>query len=180
LPDPCDHGSVVAGAHHVGEGHERRHEIVVLADRQLEERPVGVRDAHRLGLRPVGARVAEEPDVHARRRKPPAAELASAIGVGERHDDRVALLYLCDPRPYVLDDAYGLVAHAGSGLAALHLVVRVEVAAADAGTGDPDDGVGRIYYRGVWHVLDADVSGAEHNGCLHGTSSSMRWISLYC
>src|SRR5918992_922448 len=100
--------------------------------------PGGGGAAHRLGLRPVVARVAEEPDVDARRREPLAAELAGAVGVGERHDNQVALLDLRDLRSDVLDDAYGLVAHRLAGLARLHRVVRPEVAAADAGAGDAD------------------------------------------
>ncbi len=59
--NPGDHRRVVAGAHHVRERQQGRHQRVVLADRQLEERPVGVWDAHRLGLHPVVARVAESP-----------------------------------------------------------------------------------------------------------------------
>ena len=51
---PRDDGGVVAGAHHVGEREQRRHQRVVLADRQDVERAVGERDAQRLGLRAVG------------------------------------------------------------------------------------------------------------------------------
>jgi hypothetical protein len=43
-------GGVVAGAHHVSECEQRRHERVVLADRQYDERPVCLRDAYRLAL----------------------------------------------------------------------------------------------------------------------------------
>jgi hypothetical protein len=89
--------------------------------------------------------------------------------VGERHDDQVALLYLRDLRSDVLDDAYGLVAHRLAGLAWLHLMVRMEIAAADAGAGDADQRVGRLDDRGVGDVLDADVSGLVHNGCAHGS-----------
>lgn len=130
--DPGDHRRVVARPYHVREGQQGRHQRVVLADRQRIQRAVGQRYAHRLGLRPVIARVAEEADVHARGRQTLAAERAGAVGVRERHDDEVALLDLRDLRSDVLDHADGLMAHASAGLAARHLVVRMEVAAADA------------------------------------------------
>ena len=38
-------GRMMARAHHVRQREERRHERVVLADRQDEERPIGLRDA---------------------------------------------------------------------------------------------------------------------------------------
>ena len=52
-PDPRRERRVVAGAHHVGERQQRRHQRVVLADRQHDERPVRLRNAHRLALAAV-------------------------------------------------------------------------------------------------------------------------------
>ena len=81
---------VVAGAHHVGEREQRRHQRVVLADRQRDERAVGQRDAHRLALAAVDAVAAPEAAVDAGGVQPLVAEVAGAVGEGERRDDEVA------------------------------------------------------------------------------------------
>ena len=44
---------VVARPHHVGEREQRRHQRVVAADREHDQRAVGLRDAHRLALAAV-------------------------------------------------------------------------------------------------------------------------------
>jgi hypothetical protein len=49
-PDLGRDGGVVPGAHHVSEREQRRHERVVLADRERNERAVCLRDAYRLAL----------------------------------------------------------------------------------------------------------------------------------
>ena len=54
--DPRGTGGVVAGAHHVGEREQRRHQRVVLADREDDERPVRLGDAHGFSLAAVHAR----------------------------------------------------------------------------------------------------------------------------
>ena len=105
----------------------------------------------------------------ARRVKPLVAELATAVGVRERHDDHIPGLHGAHVGADRLDDADGLVPHAAAGLAPVHRVVRPEVAAADAGAGDRDEGVGRLDQAGVGDVLDTDVAGAEHDGCTHGS-----------
>ena len=53
------------------------------------------------------------------------------------------------------------------GLRALHRRIRPEVAAADAGAGDADDGIGRFFDRRVGDVLDADVAGGVHHSRSH-------------
>jgi hypothetical protein len=67
-----------------------------------------------------------------------------------------------------LDDADELVAHAVAGLAGLHLLVGPEVAAADAGPGNGNEGVGRRNDPGVGELLDTDVAGTIHNSRAHG------------
>jgi hypothetical protein len=52
-PDLGRDGGVVPGAHHVSECEQRRHERVVLADWQRNERAVCLRDAYRLALAAV-------------------------------------------------------------------------------------------------------------------------------
>ena len=72
----------------------------------------------------------------------------------------------------VLDDADELVAHPAAGLGRLQSIVRPEIAAADAGAGDADEGVGRLLDGGVGDVLDPNVAGAEHDCCSHVAHSS--------
>ena len=135
---------MVAGAHHVGEREQRRHQRVVLADRQRVERAVGVGDAQRLGLRAVEAgAVAEEAAVHAGGVQALVAEHAGAVRRSERHDDHVAALDRPDVAADVLDDADRLMAHPLAGRRR-PAVVGPQVAAADAGAGDADDRVGRL------------------------------------
>ena len=85
-----------------------------------DERAVGQRDAHRLALTAVELVAAPEAAVQAGRLQALAAELAGAVGPGERRDDEVAGL----DRPHVgadvLDDADELVPHAAAGLGRLH------------------------------------------------------------
>ncbi len=68
-----------------------------------------------------------------------------AVRVRERHDDHIADLHRADVGADGLDDTYGLMSHAAAGLVVFHRVVRPEIAAADAGAGDFDQGIGRLY-----------------------------------
>lgn len=86
----------------------------------------------------------------------------------EGGDDQVARPDGADIGANRLDNADKLVAHAVANLAGLHLLVRPEVAAADAGASDPDEGVGRLNDAGVRDSLDTDVAGTIHNRCTHG------------
>jgi hypothetical protein len=65
---------VMAGAHHVREGEQRRHQFVVLGDRQHDERAVCLRDANRFALASVDTVSAVPAAVQARRVQPFAAE----------------------------------------------------------------------------------------------------------
>ena len=89
---------MVTRSHHVGERQQRRHERVVLADRQHDERAVRERDAHRFALRAVDAVPAPEAAVDARGLQSFMAEDARAVGVRERRDDDVARLSPCGRR----------------------------------------------------------------------------------
>jgi hypothetical protein len=85
----------------------------------------------------------------------------------KRRDDEVA----GPDGPHVeadgLDDADEFVAHPAAGLGALHLVVRPEVAAADARAGDAQERVGGFDEPGVPNALDADVARAVHDCRFH-------------
>jgi hypothetical protein len=74
---------------------------------------------------------------------------------------------LVDIAADLLDGAYRFMAHALPGLARGHVVVRPQVAAADAGADDADDRIGRVEDGRVGDVLDADVAGAVHDNCSH-------------
>jgi hypothetical protein len=160
-------GGVVAGAQHVGERQQRRHQRVVLADRQRVQRPVGVRDSHRLSLRGAAAVAVEEAAVNAGGVQTLATEGARAVGERERHHHKVPRFDRTDVCADVLDDADRLVAHRAPGLGALQVSVRPQIAAADAGAGDAHDRVGRIDDRRIGHVLDANVAGGVHEGGSH-------------
>ena len=95
LPGPTSRSDrgVVAGAHHVGQRQQRRHQRVVLADRRAGRacrRPSGMRSAS--AWAPSIAAVAEEAAVDAGGLQPLLAEHAGAVGERERHDDDVAAL----------------------------------------------------------------------------------------
>lgn len=52
------------------------------------------------------------------------AELAGAIGVSERHHDKVTFLHLSHVGPNSLDDANRLVAHGAASLSRRQVFVR--------------------------------------------------------
>ena len=165
--NPRVQSCVVARAHHVGEGEQRRHQRVVLVDRKSDERAVGLRDAHGLALAAVDVVGAVPAAVEASGMEPFPAEDAGAVRVEERRHDEVAGLQGADVGADGIDDADELVAHPPTGLVVLHLVVRPEIAAADAGAGDTDERVGRLDEVGVGDVLDPNIACAEHDSCTH-------------
>ena len=93
------------------------------------------------------------------------AEGARTVGPDERCDDHVAGVECADVGADGLDGADELVPHTAAGLVALHRLVRPEIAAADRGAGDGDEGVGRLDQAGIRDGLDADVTGAVHHSC---------------
>src|SRR5829696_816559 len=76
----------------VREREQRRQQRVVLAGRDRVERPVGVGDAHGLGLGCAEAVAVEEAAVHAGRMQSLAAEGAGAVAERKRHHDEVTWL----------------------------------------------------------------------------------------
>src|SRR5207253_949722 len=90
--------------------------------------------------------------------------------VRERHDDEIARFDGADVCPNRFDDADGLVPHDTACVAWLHRLERPEVASADAGTRDGDEGVGWFDYAGVRDVLYSDVASAIHDSCSHALS----------
>ena len=165
--DVAGDGRVVARAHHVREREQRRHQRVVFVDRQDDECSVRLRNAHRFGLCSRDVIRAEEASVDARRLQPLMAEHARAVRERERHDHEIARLQGPHVGADVLDHADRLVSHVAAGIAALHRLVRPQIATADAGVGDPDECVGRLDEARVGHVLDANVARGVHHCRAH-------------
>jgi hypothetical protein len=158
---------MVASPHHVGERQQRRHERVVFADGEREQRAIGEGHAHRLGLGCTGAVAVEKAAVHARRVEPLAAEGAGAIRKRERHHREVADLDVAHLCADVLDDPDCLVAHRPPGRGRLQGGIGPKVAAADGCSGDPDDGVGRLDDRWIGNIVDTDIAGLVHQSRSH-------------
>jgi hypothetical protein len=88
---------------------------VIFADRQGVECAVREWDSDCFRLCSVClAAIPEKPAVNAGGRQSLIAELTSAIGVSERHDDKIALLHLSHVGPDGLDDADSLVTHSAA------------------------------------------------------------------
>jgi hypothetical protein len=158
---------VVAGAHHVGEREQRRHQLVVGGDRQHDQGAVCLRDAHRFSLTAVDVVEAVPAPVQALAVQPLAAEDAGAVRPQERGDDEVAGL----DRPHLgadrFDDADELVTHPAAKIRRLHRLVGPEVAAADRGAGDANKRVRRLDQVRIGDVLDTDIAGPVHERGSH-------------
>ena len=172
--DAGDNRRVMSRGHHVRERQQRRQQRVVLADRQGHERPVGQRHPDRLGLGAVDRARPEDPSVDARRLQPFAAELARPIGIGEGHDNEVADVQGADVGADRLHYADGLVSHPPPGVVLPGGPVRPQIAAADRGAANDDEGVGLLDEAGVGNILDADVPRAVKDGCAHAPHGSTR------
>jgi hypothetical protein len=166
-PDLSGDGGVVAGAEHVGERHQRRQQRRVRRDRQLHQRPGGLRDPHGLALAAVHAVEAVAAAVRAGGLQATAAPEAGVVGVGERREYQVAALEPGDLGAGVLDDAEELVSHLPALVSGWHGPVGVQVAAADRGAHHAYERVGRGVDRRVGNVFDADVTGSVHQRRLH-------------
>ena len=117
-PDFGADRAMVSGRHHVREREQRRHQSVVLLDREDDERPVGLRNTHRLALAAVGVD-AVPTAVKARGVQPFLTELAGSVRPDEGRDDEVADLHRADGSSDVLDDADELVPHSSAFLGGL-------------------------------------------------------------
>nr|GFD32763.1 hypothetical protein [Tanacetum cinerariifolium] len=95
------------------------------------------------------------------------AKEAVAAGDGERHYHAVAALEVAHALAHFLHDAHELVPehHWGSGQRA---VVDVQVGAANGRARHANDGVARVFERGVIYCIDADVAGAVKHEGFHG------------
>jgi len=166
----ADFGSqcgVMPRPHHVRECQERRHQRVIGSYGQCDQRPIGQRDPHRFALAAIELGAAPPAAVKTGGLQSLLAELASAVGPGKWSDDEVALLDRSDCGAEILDETDELVAHPVADLAGCHGVVRPQIAAADTGTRDANQGVGWLDESGVGNRLDAHIVRAVHHRCSH-------------
>jgi hypothetical protein len=158
---------VVSGAHHVAEREQRRHQRVVLVDRQRDEGAVCLRDAYGFSLAAVDVGGAVPAAAQALAVQPFAAEDATAVRPEEGGDDQVAGFDRGDLGADVFDDADELVSHPAAGVVVWHRLVGPQVAAADRGAGDAHERVRRLDQPRIRDVLDADIAGSVHHCCVH-------------
>ena len=167
LADPGGHRGMMAGPHYVGQGQQRGHEHILLADRERVEGAVRLRDSKRLGLSPADIGRTEEAAVDAGGLEAFLAEQAASVGIGERHHHHLPSPDRADLASDILDDSDRLVAHRPPARSFREVVIRPQVAPADAGPGDPDQSVGRFPDRRIGDGLDPDVVGLVHDRCAH-------------
>jgi hypothetical protein len=167
-PDPGADGRVVARSHHIREREQRRHQGVVSADRQHDERSVRLRDAYGLALTAIDVIEAVPASVETFALQPLPAEDACSIGPQKRRHDHVARLDRVDVGADVLDHPDEFVAHALARFGRFHRLVRPQVAPADRRPPDTHERICCLDQMGIWDGLDANVAGAVHQGRLHG------------
>src|SRR5205823_1199722 len=103
----------------------------------------GERDSHRFGLCSAHTFCkAEEPAVNTCRLQSFLAEFTTAVGEGKWHHDDIALLHLANVRSDIFDGADRFVAHTTTVLRLLQIVIRPQIAPADAGASDANHCVG--------------------------------------
>jgi hypothetical protein len=95
-----------------------------------------------------------------------AIETEAATDVKRKHD-AVAGFDLGDGVAHGFDDTHVFVAENRSGLARRATLVHVEIAAADRGGGEANDGVGGRFDRRVVDVLDGDGVRLLPDECAH-------------
>ena len=170
--------AVIAGRKYVRQEREVRLELVPGRQRQTVE--VRVRHLEVFGLtaapRPhgdVSIRAAREPGVdrYAEARKPSLAVLAEAAAYVERHHDPVASGQRLDSGPDLFDYAHVLVAEDDARLGGGPTLIHVQVGAADATGGDPDDHVIRVLQLGIGNFLYSHTERSLVYDSFHGSPS---------
>jgi hypothetical protein len=86
------------------------------------------------------------------------AELAGTIGEREWHDDEVAALHVADVAADVFDNADCLVSHAAAALRRFKVVIRPQIAPADARARHSQERVSWLNDFRVRDVLDPNVA----------------------
>src|SRR6185312_12105022 len=138
----------------------------------LDQCALGQRHSHGLALSGVHAGRTPSAPVTAGDLQPGRAEVTGVVRPDEWRHDQVTSGEAGNLGADLLDDADELVAHPAALLVGWHRLIRPQVAAADAGGGDADDGVGGLAQDGIGHGLHTHVSGLVHDGCSHGTQST--------
>jgi hypothetical protein len=170
-------GRMMACRHDIGQGEQRGHERVVLADRQRHERAVRVWHPDCLALATIDSIRAVARTVDARRLQAFAAELAGAVGYQKRGDDELSDLQGLNIRADRIHDADELMAHAAARGSAWHALVGPQVAAADRGARHANHRVGWIARTRVRHRFNTHISSGVHDGPAHRYPSTVPWCS---
>jgi predicted metal-dependent enzyme (double-stranded beta helix superfamily) len=160
-------GSVVAGAHHIGECEQRRHQGVVRVHRQRDQRSVRLRHAYRLALTAVDTIDAVPASVEAFALHAFPAEDARSVRPEKRRNDQVAGVDRLHIGADCLDDSDELVPHPPPGVGVRHRLVRPQVAPADRGSRHTNESICGVDQASVRDILDPDVAGFVHDGCAH-------------
>jgi len=95
------------------------------------------------------------------------AENAGAIGERERHDHKIAALDLADCRAHIFYHPDCFVTHQPAAIGAFQLLIRPQIAPANAGTSDANDCVSWVDDFRVRHVLNPNVTSFIHHSCTH-------------
>src|SRR5882672_297246 len=136
--------------------------------RKDDQRSVRKRHPHGFALAAIDFGPAPESAMKTRGLKPFVTELTSAVRPGKRRDDQITLLHVANRGADRFDAPDELVAHASSCVAVLHRIVRPQIAAADTGSCDGNEGIGRLDQSSIRNILDTNVMDAVHDSCTHG------------
>src|SRR6516165_8467719 len=154
----CCGCGVMSGAHDIGKGEKRWDQSIILAHWQLIECAVGERDANGFRLCSADHADAEVASVRASCLQTLVAEVARAIRECERHDHQVTSFDSVNIGADGFHDADCFMPHGSAAGNGFKLLVGPEIASADAGTRDANDGIGWVHELGVRHFLNPDVS----------------------
>jgi catechol 2,3-dioxygenase-like lactoylglutathione lyase family enzyme len=135
-PDLGGDCGVVARSHHIREREHRRHQGVVSADRQHDERSVRLRNAYSLALTAVDVIEAVPASAETFALQPLPAENACSVGPQKRRHDEVAAFDRVDFAANVFDHPDEFVAHTPARFGRFHRLVGPQVAPADRRVAD--------------------------------------------
>ena len=168
----------VAGGENIRHQHQHLLRDIL---RRGHARRIDQRDPHVLRLPAIDRvrrrRVAEQLALATPRGLAAHAEEAVAAGGVEGHDDFVTFVEFLDTVALLDDLADELVAADEVGWAFEVAAVEVQVAAAEGGAGDFQDGVGGVFELGYWAVFDDDL-GASVSWVLGCCAERWRYVEV--
>src|SRR6266545_5235846 len=116
----------------------------------------------------------EKSAMDARRLKPVVAKHACAVRERERHDNEITAFNRSNVCANVFDHTDRFVPHHATAIAALHFLVRPQIAPANTRSCHTNDSVSRLDDLRIGHVLDPNVASAIHHSCAHNS-----WLKSY-